>query len=61
MTKEKALCALLAAGLVLALSREPRLRELCHEYSTRFRRRVQALAHAWMRPLDTSNQPEGGA
>ena len=61
MTKDKVLCALLAAGLAVALSREPRIRELYREYSTRARRRAQALADAWTRPLNASSEPQGGA
>ncbi len=61
MTKDKFLCALLAAGLAVALSREPRIRELYREYSTRFQRRAQALADAWTRPLDSTGEPQGGA
>lgn len=61
MTKDKALCALLAAGLAVTLSREPHIRKLYREYSSRIRRRAQALADAWMRPLDSSNQNEGCA
>ena len=60
MTKDTVLCVLLAAGLAVALSREPRIRELYREYSTRARRRAQALADAWTQPLDSPTQPQGG-
>ena len=60
MTRYKILCALLATGLAVSLSREPRIRELYRDYSTRARRRARALADAWTRPLDLSGQPEGG-
>lgn len=61
MTKYKILCVLLAAGLAVSLSREPRIRELYRKYTTRARRRARALADAWTRPLDSTSEPQGGA
>ena len=61
MTKYKILCALLATGLAVSLSREPRIRELYRDYSTRARKRARALADAWTEPLDYSSQSKGGA
>jgi hypothetical protein len=58
MTRYKIFCALLAVGLAVSLSREPRIRELCREHSIRARRRAKALADAWTRPLDSqANHP----
>jgi hypothetical protein len=57
----KILCAILAASLAASLSRDRQVRALCHKRFTRVRRRAQALADAWSRDLEPSNQPETGS
>ena len=60
MNNYKLLCAILAASLAVSLSRDRQVRGLYLKYSTLVRRRAQALADAWTRPLELPHEPQTG-